>query len=102
MPFKQTRYSKKRMLRIPDAEKQSQRPRNVYQQRTKIELQCRVCLTLSNNVMYDLNNNTSFKSESGFSDYYKQISIHTALQKVTSTKVSFPSKINFYQNVAFI
>lgn len=62
------------------------RPRNVYQQRTQLQSMCRVCLTRSNAMMYDLQD-TSALSEENYLVKHEVLTIHEALQKVTSYKV---------------
>lgn len=62
------------------------RPRNVYQQRTRLQSMCRVCLTRSNAMMYDLQD-TSALSEETYLVNRGVLNIHEALQKVTSYKV---------------
>lgn len=62
------------------------RPRNVYQQRTQLQFMCRVCLTRSNAMMYDLED-TSALSEEHYLVKHGIFTIHQALEKVTSSKV---------------
>lgn len=61
------------------------RPRNVYHQKTHMQFMCRVCLTRSNALMYDLSDN-SILLEDNLSKT-NIISIHEALEKVTASKV---------------
>lgn len=62
------------------------RPRNVYQQRTQLRSMCRVCLTRSSVIMYDLEDKSAL-SEENYLVKNGVVSIHEALEKVTSSEV---------------
>lgn len=70
------------------------KPRCIYQQGTRLELMCRVCLTKSNTLMYDLCERLSLKDD--YFASYPELSIHEALEKVTSSQVyyAFLNKIS--------
>lgn len=61
------------------------RPRNVYHQNSQIRFMCLVCLTRSNTMMYDLSENSVLFEENLLDT--NVVSIHGALEKVTSSKV---------------
>ncbi|CAH1173541.1 unnamed protein product [Phaedon cochleariae] len=62
-------------------EKTLPKSRTSYKNRTKMQLQCRVCFTQSNNVMFDLNDELQLEAK-------VKISYLQALRQVTSSKVS--------------
>lgn len=58
------------------------KPRNVSHEKTQMQFMCRVCLTRSNTLMYNLSETSVLIEEKDMRLY-----IHNALQNITSSKV---------------
>lgn len=61
------------------------RSRCIYQQDTQLESMCRVCLTKSNTLMFDLCDSFPVKEDDIY--IHSDLSIHNILEKITSAKV---------------